>query len=170
MKLIFAAICLTSCAFAGDARALASACGPDSARFDVSKDKRATPVASDDAAKARIYVIGDGVQITRIGLDGAWVGAAEDRSWISFLTEPGEHHLCADWQPSVTRTMSLLSTTRSISLANFTAEAGKVYYFRARAIILAEHGILSFDLELTNRDEGQFLIASYPVSTAHLRK
>ena len=86
-----------------------------------------TPVANDDAAKARICVIGHGVQITRIGLDGAGAGAAKDRSWISFLAEPGEHHLRAEGQPSVTPTMSTLSATRSISLANFTAEAGKVY-------------------------------------------
>ncbi len=171
MKLIFAAICLTTSAFAGDTRALASACGPDSARFDVTKGKPVTPVANNDAAKARVYVFVDRVQTIRIGLDGAWVGAAEDSSWVSFLTEPGEHHLCADWQPSITRTMSGFSPADSILLANFTAEAGKVYYFRARGIMSpASQGILFFDLEPTNSDEGQFLIAAYAPSDFHLRK
>ena len=170
MKLLLAVIALTSCAFAGDACALASACGPDSARFDVKVSERATPVANNDAAKARVYVFADGVQTIRIGLDGAWVGAAEARSWVSFLTEPGEHHLCVDWQPSIARTGSGFSPAEYISLANFTAEAGKVYYFRARGIILPGHGIVSFGLEATNSDEGQFLIASYAPCDFHLRK
>ncbi len=174
MKLLFAVIGLASCGFAADARAVASACGPDSARFDVTKGKPAAPVANNDAAKARVYVIVERFQTTRIGLDGAWVGAADARSWISFLTEPGEHHLCSDWQPSRTRTMAGVSQLDSISLANFTAEAGKVYYFRARSIFVEGGGytvpFLSSDLEPTSSDEGQFLIASFSPSDSHLKK
>jgi hypothetical protein len=170
MKLVLALIGLASCAFAGDTRAVASACGPDSARFDVTKDRTA-PVANNDAAKAQVYVITDGdVQTIRIGLDGAWVGAAEGRSWFSFLTEPGEHHLCANWQPSLTRKLSWFSATQSTSLANFTAEAGKVYYFRAQGIMLPERGVIYFEMAPTNSDEGQYLVSSYPLSTPRLRK
>jgi len=170
MKLLFALIGLASCAFAADVRAVASACGPDSARFDVALNERTNPVGNNDASKARIYVIAEGVQTTRVGLDGAWVGAAEGRSWISFLTEPGEHHMCADWQPSRMRTVEGLSSAQSISLASFTAEAGKAYYFRVRLTAGPLQGVVFFDLDPTDSDEGRFLVASYPPSTSHLKK
>lgn len=62
----------------------------------------------------------------RVGIDGAWVGADRGDSYLFFSTEPGEHHLCTDWMSD------FLPTGRLVSLANFTAEPGKVYYFRVR--------------------------------------
>jgi hypothetical protein len=50
-------------------------------------------------------------------------------------------------------------------LATISAEAGKVYYFRVQMT-----GSPIVDLEPVNSDEGQFLIASYPLSTSRPNK
>jgi len=168
MKLIFTAICLASCAFAGDAGRLAPACGPGAVHFDVKTDTKPQPAAKTEAGKALVYVIEDigpaMYPVTgRIGLDGAWVGANHDDSWFSFSVEPGEHHLCADWQPGSTN--SNFSPAKLASLATISAEAGKVYYFRVQMT-----GSPMVDLEPVNSDEGQFLIASYPLSTSRPNK
>jgi hypothetical protein len=167
MRLIFTTILLASCAFAGDKRAVASACGPDSIRFDVTTGQHPQSVRQTEAGKALVYVIEDigpatGPVTTRIGVDGAWAGANHGDSWFSFLAEPGEHHLCANWQPGISNSSFL--PAKLISLAHINAEAGRVYYFRVQI------GSPIVDLEPVNSDEGRFLIASYPFSTSHPKK
>jgi hypothetical protein len=54
-------------------------------------------------------------------------------------------------------------------MANFTAEEGKVYYFRER-VFPGEHGAYSFDLDSVNSDEGKYLVASYAFSVSHAKK
>jgi hypothetical protein len=179
MKLIFTSILVASCAFAADAGRVAAACGPNAARFgsDAALPEPPEPPAEGAATKAVVYVIADGnPQTTRFGLDGAWVGASQGDSWLWFLVEPGEHHLCADWQPSRMRTMSTASSAKLISLTSFTVEAGKVYYFRVRFTATSLGNIPSNlrvnqpDLEPVNTDEARFLMASYPFSALRLKK
>jgi hypothetical protein len=75
---------------------------------------------------------------------------------------PGEHHLCVNWQ-------SCLETrSRAFAMANFTAEEGKVYYFRER--VFPGEGDYSFDLDLVNSDQGKFLGASSIYSVSHSKK
>jgi hypothetical protein len=68
---------------------------------------------------------------TRVGLDGAWVGANRGNSYFVFLVEPGKHHLCADWlnAKSPGHMSGTSYANRLVSLAEFTAEVGKEYYF-----------------------------------------
>jgi hypothetical protein len=65
--------------------------------------------------------------------------------------EPGEHHVCASSGPA-------------IALAHFAAEAGKVYYFRTRAF--GSENQFIFDFDPIDSDQGQHLIASYPLSVS----
>jgi hypothetical protein len=104
----------------------------------------------------------------RIGLDGAWVGANHGDSWFSFLAEPGEHHLCANWQPAAL--VEGFVPAKLVSPAGFRAEAGNVYYFRVRieAPDLKQGPLI--DMEPVSKDEAEFLIASYPFSTSHPKK
>ena len=182
MKLIFAVMGLASCAFAADAGPVASACGPDAVRFEVKTDLP-PQAATAQPGKALVYAIEDSTYgaTVRIGLDGAWVGANRGDSWFSFLAEPGEHHLCADWQPSIMRSTTGLPSPKLISLTSFRAEAGKVYYFRARISVTwptlnssaaswSTNSDTFVDLTPIDRDEGQFLIASYRFSTFHPKK
>jgi hypothetical protein len=54
-------------------------------------------------------------------------------------------------------------------MMGFTAEAGKVYYIRAR-LFPGGNGDYSFDVDLVNSDEGKYLVASSPYSVSHPKK
>lgn len=112
-------------------------CGDDLAKFNVKRDAHSHPAGTVESGKALVYVFGDseldntaisiGGLITRVGVDGAWVGAYEHKSYTYFSVNPGEHRLCTSQQSS------LKSRRDSNSSAiTFTAEEGKVYYFRTQ--------------------------------------
>ncbi len=167
MGMVLAMVCLASAA-AEDRAAVArasSACGPDEVRFEV--QTRATgPVAEPGVDKALVYLIEVfnkasnelGEPTVRVGLDGAWVGATKGDSYFSFSVAAGQHHLCTEWQSQFKR------LSRNVALANFAAEAGKTYYFRAR-ITEQTNLAFTFDLDAVNEDEGKLLVASSAFST-----
>jgi len=66
----------------------------------------------------------------RFGLDGAWAGANNNNSYFAVTVDPGVHHLCVSWQS----TLRMLK--KSIDVASFTAEPGKVYYFAANVKVI----------------------------------
>src|SRR5258708_26409605 len=148
-----------------------AACGPLDAKFDA----QAAPDRSNaqlQPGKALVYVAEDfrkasgeiGNPTLRVGMDGAWLGATRANSYLSFTVEPGEHHLCTSWQ---SRWPNL---SKLAAFAAFTAEAGKVYYFRERITYSNSGGnatAMNLDLEPVNPDEGQFLVASYKPSASH---
>ncbi len=53
-------------------------------------------------------------------------------------------------------------------MANFTAEAGKVYYFRIR--LFPGQGDFVFDLDPINIDQGKYLVASSVYNVSHAKK
>lgn len=116
------------------------------------------------AGKAVVYVFEEekldpgalnmGLDVTaRIGLDGAWVGAKRGKSYSFFPGDPGEHHVCVDWQSSL-ETRSNVGSAVALS-----AEAGKTYYFRATVDLLSHHQD-AVKLQQIEDAEGQFLISS----------
>lgn len=181
MKGLLTIILLISPALAQDdaarSRAIA-ACGPTETEFDVKIDKARHPLAEAEAGKALVYVIEDQKtknvrDVTlRIGLDGAWIGANRGNSYFFFSVDPGVHHLCADWQTSVDPKDGI------VALANFTAEAGKVYYYRARTLGSIQDSWLNswpgqywvLDLDPVNDDQGKFLVASSRFSDSRAKK
>lgn len=149
-------------------------CGPASVLLDVKTDSARHPTAPSDPDKAVVYVVENQRAgcfmcdtTIKVGLDGGWVAATKGNSYAFFSVEPGDHHLCATLQAHP-------SGTENTSLAAFTAEAGKVYYFRARLTDRNNSGtggvFWALDLDPINGDQGQFLIASYAHSTSHQRK
>jgi hypothetical protein len=112
-------------------------CGPDQARFDVKREVHSHPTGAPELGKALVYVFGDseldnasihiGGLVTRVGVDGAWVGAYEHKSYIYFSVDPGEHRLCTSPQSSLKSIRN-----NDASAISFTAEEGKVYYFRTQ--------------------------------------
>lgn len=152
-----------------------AACGPKNINFQVTTG---TPEQNPQSqpGKALVYVIedlggcpecsqketinftGTNNALTKVGMDGAWIGANQGSSYFFFAASPGEHHLCINWQSRIG------VRSRAFAMANFTAEAGKVYYFRER--IFPGNGDFSFDLDPVNTDEGKYLVAlsSYSVS------
>jgi len=126
-----------------------------------------------ETGKALVYVIEDqrfkavNDVTVRVGLDGSWIGANRGNSYLFFSAEPGEHHLCANWNISVYP--GPLDNDRQISLNHFTAEPGKVYYFRVRTIGGQTIEPI-FDMDQVNSDEGQLLLASAAFSHSQANK
>ena len=151
-----------------------SACGPRGAQFILklsSDDQHAT--VQPDPGKALVYVIEDQKFKTvrdvtaRVGVDGAWVGANRGNSYLFFSVESGEHHLCADW------ISNYLPHGRLVSLNSFTAEPGKIYYFRVRTTSSPSGSAFAsatLDLDLVNGDEGKLLVASSSLSVSQPKK
>ncbi|HLY97922.1 MAG TPA: DUF2846 domain-containing protein [Candidatus Angelobacter sp.] len=138
-RTMLAVVFLTSLVFAKDqaqdataATFAAAGCGPSEVQFDVRTDKKQHPLPQPEPGKAMVYVYEDdsaafcgGGCTARVGVDGAWVGANQGRSYFFFSVTPGDHRVCSAWQSS----QKVLSQTGA-ALA-LTAEAGKVYYIRA---------------------------------------
>jgi hypothetical protein len=113
---------------------------------------KAQPPAAPEPGKALVYFIqkqGLPIFVTRVGLDGAWVGVIKHDSYIFASVAPGEHHVCAATQDKEHPGPELL---------HFTAEAGKVYYYLVRGTVGAE--IATMEFGPADRDEALFLIAS----------
>jgi len=153
----------------------AAGCGPSNAEFDVKTDSKQHPVSRPEPGKALVYFlhvesqdggnINKGWVTSRIGIDGAWVGANHGKSYFFLSVDPGEHAACTDWQSS-RKTYS-----RQSAALSFRAEAGKVYYIRTTIMEITHlQTIPGMKLELIDGAEGQLLISSSALSTAHPRK
>jgi len=173
MRAALALVLLTMGAFAQDPSAVSAAqaaCGPKGMNFDVKDDNSQHTVGQPEAGKALVYVIQDigavncvgGCITTKIALDGAWVGANHHNSYLSFAVDPGEHHVCVNWQSH------FAFASRLVGLAHFTAEGGKVYYFRTRSFAAVSLGFL--DIDPIDSDMGRFFVASIPLSISHPKK
>jgi len=137
-----------------------SSCGPASVQFDVKRDQTHPP-SELEPGMALVYVVANAETI-RVGLDGAWIGANRGNSHFSFSVAPGEHHLCSNVQSKSADYSSLYS------LANFTAEAGRIYYFRTR--VWTSPTSVFLDLDALNSDEGRYLVTETPTVIFHSKK
>lgn len=186
MKTVLVVLFLAATALAQDPAAIVaaeSACGPTSTTFKVKPDATRHPVGRPDSGKALVYVVEDLGEcpgcvtsnsfagffndvdnaVTKVGMDGAWMGANRGSSYIFFETNPGEHHLCMNWQSR------LQERSRAFAMANFAAEEGKVYYFRER-VFPGHSGDYVFELDPVNGDEGKYLVAISAFSVSHPKK
>jgi hypothetical protein len=175
MKSALVAVLLISSAWAQDkpARvAIAPGCGPADAKFDVKTDKTQHPISAAENGKAVVYFVEDDTHYqstpkptTRVGLDGSWVGANHGDSYFYVSVEPGEHHLCANWQSWVG-----VGSRNKAAAAHFTAEAGGVYYFTVKNSWLRESMIMGIELLPLDSDEGQLLASKFSFSTSHAKE
>lgn len=173
MKRALVLMFLTVSAFAQqESGAASAACGSKKPSFEVKLDETQHTLAEPESGKALVYFVQDvgpvnclgGCFQTKIGLDGSWVGAVQRNSYFSVPLEPGEHHVCASPQSHfVSSTTSEKYASIRLALAHFTAEAGKVYYFRTR--FFGNEAL--FDLDAIDSDQAKYLIASYPLSVSH---
>jgi hypothetical protein len=89
------------------------------------------------SGKAIVYVISNtvsdhvdlhiGTTPTRFGVDGKWVGANGYSSYFFFALDPDDHRLCTNMQTKIQKLVK-----NSTAATSFTAEAGKIYYFRPK--------------------------------------
>jgi len=148
--------------------AVAPGCGAADVKFNVKADKSQHPAAHPENGKAVVYFLEDDSSfesspkpVTRLGVDGSWVGANHGNSYFYVTVDPGEHHLCASWQAWVGFGMRETSAA-----AHFTAEPGQAYYFRVRNTWLREHGGSHVDLSPLDSDEGQLLAGRFAFSNS----
>lgn len=163
LALLFA---LSSIAYASS-NSLPSACGAKNVGFNVDLQHAQHTLTQPDPGKARVYFVQNlgahnYIAQINVGLDGSWVGANRDNSYFSVSVDPGDHHVCENVK-SHFRTYGKL-----VEVAHFTAEPGKIYYFRAQL----SFGENSPSLLLTpiDSDEADHLIASYPLSVSQPKK
>ncbi len=157
--------------------AATAACGPQETTFDV--DALHTPAtAPTDPGKALLYIIEQesstpgicfgrcGGLTLKLGLDGRWIGALNGSSYTVLAVEPGEHHLCVNWQSRSKK------ASEKVALQGFTAEAGKTYYFITHDVVTSPEAgsMANFTVESTNPDEANMLIEAYPQVKATPKK
>ncbi len=157
------------------AATLPDACGDDRVKFDVSAKANQPAPAPPAAGKAQIvFIENDDKELgcialcevtTRVGMDGAWVGANNGNSYFALTVDPGVHHLCASWQ-------SVLSTLKkNVDVVSFTAEPGKVYYFAAQIVDAGgKETPLTITLSPLNKDEGQYRVKAWKLATWKINK
>ncbi|HEY1767090.1 MAG TPA: hypothetical protein VGG26_05520 [Terracidiphilus sp.] len=158
------------------ATTLPDACGGDKIRFDVKTQKNPPALAPPAAGKAQIVFVENFAQnegfcvdckvTTRVGVDGAWAGANHGNSYFAYPIDPGEHHLCADWQSN------LGSFKKKVGLASLNAEADKVYYYEIKVRIKRNERTTEQYLDLTplDPDEGKYLAKIDPMAIATAKK
>jgi hypothetical protein len=148
------------------AQGSSSACGPEYVSFKVTLDKSHSSPPTAEPGKATVVFIQDfgarkfgiGVRVIgRIGVDGSWVGAIKENSYLSVLLEPGEHHICVNLDSEL--------LGNPVEFAHFTADAGKTYYFRSR--YMSGGNLL---LALVDSDEARYQIAMFPLSVSKPKK
>ena len=142
-----------------------TACGSQNVQFEMKRDDSQHALVSPDPGKARVYFVQDigavnclGSCSTKIAVDGQWVGANQHNSYFSVSLEPGEHHVCVK--------LGSQSSPHSLALAHFTADPGKVYYYRVRPF-LAKDELLTIDP--IDDDEGRYLVSIYPLCASHAK-
>ncbi|MGD0270683.1 MAG: DUF2846 domain-containing protein [Candidatus Sulfotelmatobacter sp.] len=166
MKIAFIALLLATSAFAqGPSGGATSACGPKDASFDVKLDSAQHTLTQPEPGKALVYFIQEKgpdsfAATTKVGLDGAWVGANKNDSYFAVPVEPGEHHVCENMQSF---------RGHLLGLVHFTAEAGKNYYFGAQ-IIFGEESKPHLFLAAADSDQATYLIESFPLSVSTPKK
>jgi hypothetical protein len=166
MKIAVVALLLAVSAFAQEPPAgVTSACGPKDGSFNVKLDESQHTLTQPEPGKARVYFIQEKASdtfavTTAIGLDGAWVGANKNSSYLAVSVAPGEHHVCVSVQSF---------RGHPLGFVHFKAEAGRVYYFDGR-VMYGEKSEANLFLGEVDSDQGKYLIASYPLSVATPKK
>jgi hypothetical protein len=157
-------------------------CGPTNVKFDVKTEKAQNNAPSPEPGKALVFFLQDDVNFnsrprptTRFGIDGTWVGATHANSYFFTYVDPGEHHICASWEPMIKLSSPAMRTTAA---AHLIAEAGKSYYFRARDVTKTENPFGKGDivseaevvLKPLDSDEAQVLMNTFSFSSSNPKK
>lgn len=168
--------CLTLCASitfscCASAKDLPDACGDDSIHFHVTTQP-GQPLSDPPPGHARVvfiesvdrdFCLGCNPITTRIGIDGAWVGANNDHSYFVSDVLPGKHQVCADWQRLV---------VLKVHVDTFTAEPGKTYFYLVRVTDRSDRARGGRDSDQKIRlyqlgdSQGPFLLKDADLSTA----
>jgi hypothetical protein len=150
----------------------AAGCGPAKIQFLVKTDKSQHVSAQPEPGKALIYVFSEYVsdpqyqpagRVTmRVGMDGNWMGASYQSSFLVFNVEPGAHRLCSDVQ-------SIFASKNLNTATTLNAEANKIYYYR---VAVVNNFVQPVHMVLCSLDEadGLLMLSSSVLSTSQPKK
>ena len=150
---------------------IAAGCGAGDANFKVTHDTTNPAPQQIPPGKALVYIVEYMHPVpllttkVNIGLDGNWLGATENETYVSFLVDPGIHHLCAIYQGHAVG----MDSEGETLLLQLHAKAGTTYYLRYHAFFSKESGGLAF-FDPVDEDEGQLLLQYASHATSVLKK
>lgn len=114
------------------APAALAACGPKKTRFVVKLEHHPFTPSPAPPGLARVYLITETqaiplvhTPITKIGMDGHWIGANKVASYLTFNVSPGSHVFCATISG---HGLFRVREPASVALTNLDAQAGHTYY------------------------------------------
>lgn len=157
---------------------LPDACGNEEVSFDIRLQKNTPAPATPEAGKGQVVFIeksdkpptigclSAGVScndVTRFGIDGAWVGATKGNSYFTFSLDPGMHHLCA-------------VVGKDVHAEPLAVEADHTYYFQVEYKAEGkQYGTTkepNYQVEknvkfsMLNEDEGKYRVKASALSVA----
>jgi len=177
--------CISLAAVHAQRTALPPSCGNRQAVMQVATHGHGALPAPPEAGEAKAVFIERADKnalpvVTRVGLDGTWLGANKGDSYFETTISPGEHHVCTDW------VLPRRFIKDAPAFDVLTAEAGKTYYFLVGVgwvqnvdlipvtpdliEVARGEGYMTLRLSAVNPDEGQYLVLNSKVSTSSVRK
>jgi hypothetical protein len=150
---------------------LAAACGPTEADYTVKRVDDTQIPAQVPPGKALVYIIESMPDYSiytkkvNIGMDGAWLGATDSQTHISFTVNPGVHHLCAVYQGEA----APMDPEGQTLLLHLNAQAGHTYYINYHAFFLREQPGIAFFAPVDD-DEGLLLVQRTQQAISKLKK
>jgi len=172
MILLFASSALAQGAPSPTSTAATPGCGSTDFKFEVKSSDSSHPVTQPEAGKALVYFLQDDKVFAshprptvKWGMDGNWIGATQANTYFYVSVDPGEHHLCSEWQTAV-----IVTAGHQAAAAHFTAEAGRVYFFRAQDFYWKDTGAANVKLNPVDSDEAQLLMTKFGFSTSQPKK
>jgi hypothetical protein len=114
------------------APAALAACGPKKTRFAVKLDHHPFTPSPPPPGLARVYLITETqaiplvhTPITKIGVDGHWIGANKVASYLTLNVSPGSHVFCAT---IAGHGLFRVREPASVALVHLDAQSGHTYY------------------------------------------
>lgn len=147
----------------------AGGCGPAKVNFNVSSANDGAPAPTPENGNALVYVIQTmednfSDAITRVGVDGTWVGANHGNTYFYFSVSPGPHDVCVDWQSSLSVRDTLAGA------ASLNAAAGSTYYFQVQTRGPTDHAAGYVKLKRVESAEVRLLLGSSSLATSKAKK
>jgi len=135
------------------------ACGPTKMDYSVRKEPIPSIPAPIPAGQALVYIVESMPEVpfvtkkVNIGSDGAWLGATDANTYVSFYVTPGVHHLCAVYQGHALG----MDKEGLTLLLRLNAQAGQTYYVNYHGMFLKDSPSIAF-FNFVDEDEGQLLL------------
>ena len=151
------------------APAALAACGPKKTRFAVKLEHHPFTPSAPPSGLARVYLITETqavplthTPITKIGMDGHWIGANKMASYLALNVAPGRHRFCATIAGRGLEAFRMSAPT-SVALVNLDAQSGHTYYLWNYSMGAGD----AFTLTSINPDQAAMYMEAMPRSVSH---